>query len=404
MTNRRRFTAEFKARVALEALRGDKTIQQIAAKHKVHPNQVSAWKRQAVDDLGEVFSNGANRACRDHESEVRDLHAKIGELTVERDFLARGLGRQAMSRGERKAMITRDAPELSLSRQCRLLSIGRSSFYYAPRGESPSSLALMRRIDELFMKYPFYGSRQMVRQLRRDGVCVGRHRVRRLMRLIGLEAIYQAPRTSVPHPMHRIYPYLLKGMAIDQPNRVWCADITYIPVQRGFLYLVAIMDWATRHVLSWRLSNTMDAGFCAEALGDALARYGQPEIFNTDQGSQFTSLDFTGVLKNASIRISMDGRGRCMDNIFIERLWRSLKYEAVYLHELTDGFHAERVIGEWIGFYNTERPHSSLDGQTPAEAYGAGQPVDMMDKARALPTSPQAQQQQQDVIKRILAA
>ena len=175
-----------------------------------------------------------------------------------------------MSRGERKAMITRDAPELSLSRQCRLLSIGRSSFYYAPRGESPSSLALMRRIDELFMKYPFYGSRQMVRQLRRDGVCVGRHRVRRLMRLIGLEAIYQAPRTSVPHPMHRIYPYLLKGMAIDQPNRVWCADITYIPVQRGFLYLVAIMDWATRHVLSWRLSNTMDAGFCAEALGDAL--------------------------------------------------------------------------------------------------------------------------------------
>ena len=288
-----------------------------------------------------------------------------------------------MSRGERKAMITRDAPELSLSRQCRLLSIGRSSFYYAPRGESPSSLALMRRIDELFMKYPFYGSRQMVRQLRRDGVCVGRHRVRRLMRLIGLEAIYQAPRTSVPHPMHRIYPYLLKGMAIDQPNRVWCADITYIPVQRGFLYLVAIMDWATRHVLSWRLSNTMDAGFCAEALGDALARYGQPEIFNTDQGSQFTSLDFTGVLKNASIRISMDGRGRCMDNIFIERLWRSLKYEAVYLHELTDGFHAERVIGEWIGFYNTERPHSSLDGQTPAEAYGAGQPVDMMDKARA---------------------
>ena len=177
----------------------------------------------------------------------------------------------------------------------------------------------MRRIDELFMKYPFYGSRQMVRQLRRDGVCVGRHRVRRLMRLIGLEAIYQAPRTSVPHPMHRIYPYLLKGMAIDQPNRVWCADITYIPVQRGFLYLVAIMDWATRHVLSWRLSNTMDAGFCAEALGDALARHGQPEIFNTDQGSQFTSLDFTGVLKNASIRISMDGRGRCMDNIFIER-------------------------------------------------------------------------------------
>ena len=262
----------------------------------------------------------------------------------------------------------------------------------------------MRRIDELFMKHPFYGSRQMVRQLRREGVCVGRHRVRRLMRLMGLEAIYQAPRTSMPHPAHRVYPYLLKGMTIDRPNQVWCADITYIPVQHGFLYLVAIMDWATRHVLSWRLSNTMDASFCIEALNDALARYATPEIFNTDQGSQFTSLDFTGALKDAGVTISMDGRGRCMDNIFIERLWRSLKYEAVYLHELTDGFKAERVIGEWIGFYNTERPHSALAGQTPAEAYGAEQPVDMMDKAIALPTFPQAQQPQQDVINRILAA
>ena len=163
-----------------------------------------------------------------------------------------------MSRGERKAMIARDHPDLSLSRQCQVLAISRSSFYYAPKGESPENLALMRRIDELFMKYPFYGSRQMVRQLRREAVCVGRHRVRRLMRLMGLEAIYQAPRTSDPHPAHRVYPYLLRGMVIDRPNQVWCADITYIPVQRGFLYLVAIMDWATRHVLAWRLSNTMD--------------------------------------------------------------------------------------------------------------------------------------------------
>ena len=265
-----------------------------------------------------------------------------------------------MSRGERKAMIRRDHPDLSVSRQCGLLSISRSSFYYRAKGESAGNLALMRRLDELFLKYPFYGSRQMVRQLRREGVHVGRHRVRRLMRLMGLQAIYQAPRTSDPHPEHRIYPYLLKGMKIDRPNQAWCADITYIPVQRGFLYLVAIMDWATRHVLAWRLSNTMDARFCVEALDEALARYGKPEIFNTDQGSQFTSLDFTGALKARGVAISMDGRGRCMDNIFIERLWRSLKYEAVYLHELTDGFRAERVIGEWIGFYNTERPHSSL--------------------------------------------
>ncbi len=301
-------------------------------------------------------------------------------------------------------MITREHPELSLSRQCEVLSISRSSFYHAPMGESPSSLALMRRIDELFLKYPFYGSRQMARQLRRDSVRVGRHRVRRLMRLMGLAAIYQAPRTSAPHPAHRIYPYLLKGLAIDRPNRVWCADITYIPVQRGFLYLVAIMDWATRHVLAWRLSNTMDARFCVEALEEALARYGPPEIMNTDQGSQFTGSAWITTLTGAGVQVSMDGRGRCMDNIFIERLWRSLKYEAVYLHELTDGFKAERVIRDWIEFYNTERPHSSLAGRTPAETYGAGRPVDMMDKAGALPTSPQAQQQQQDVINRILAA
>ena len=299
-----------------------------------------------------------------------------------------------MSRGERKAMIAPDRPGLSLSRQCRLLSIGRSSFYYAPVGESPENLALMRRIDELFLKYPFYGSRRMVRQLWREGISAGRHRVRRLMRLMGLEAIYQAPKTSMPHPAHRIYPYLLRGLTVDRADQVWCADITYIPVRRGFLYLIAIMDWATRHVLAWRLSNTMDAGFCVEALHEAMARYGKPEIFNTDQGSQFTSLDFTGVLRAAEVTISMDGRGRCLDNIFIERLWRSLKYEAVYLHELTDGFAAERVIGEWIGFYNTGRPHSALDGRTPAEAYSDGKPVDMMDKARALPTSPQAQQQQ----------
>jgi len=208
-----------------------------------------------------------------------------------------------MSRGNRKAMIRRDHPDLSLSQQCQVLAISRSSFYYRSKGESVENLALMRRIDELFLKYPFYGSRQMVRQLRREGICVGRHRVRRLMHLMGLEAIYQAPKTSTPHPAHRIYPYLLKGMVIDRPNQVWCADITYIPVQRGFLYLVAIMDWATRHVLAWRLSNTMDVRFCLEALNEALARYGKPEIFNTDQGSQFTSFDFTGLLKAAEVTI-----------------------------------------------------------------------------------------------------
>ena len=286
-----------------------------------------------------------------------------------------------MSRGMRKAIISRDHPGLSLSQQCDLLSISRSSFYYAPTGEREETLTLMRRIDELFLKCPFYGSRQMMRQLQREGIYVGRHRVRRLMRLTGLEAIYQAPRTSDPHPGHRIYPYLLENMAIDRPNQVWCADITYIPVQRGFLHLVAIMDWATRHVLAWRLSNTMDSRFCVEALNEALSRYGSPEIFNTDQGSQFTSYDFTGVLKGAEITISMDGRGRCMDNIFIERSWRSLKYEAVYMHELTHGFVAERVIGEWLNLYKTELPDSPLMVKhrrklmAPRGLWGSGQPA-----------------------------
>ena len=307
-----------------------------------------------------------------------------------------------MSRAERRALVVRDHPALSLSRQCRLLSIGRSSLYYEPKGESAE--ALMRRIDELFLKYPFYGSRQMVRHLRREGVRIGRRRAARLMRLLGLQAVYRAPRTSAPHPEHRVYPYLLRGLGIERANHVWCADITYIPVRRGFLYLVAI--WASRHVLAWRLSNTLDAGFCTDALEEALAAYGMPEIFNTDQGSQFTGFAFTGRLREAGIRISMDGRGRCMDNIFIERLWRSLKYEAVYLHEIADGFTARRVIGEWIGFYNTIRPHTALCGRTPAEAYRGETPVDMMDKPlRALTTYPQAQQQQQeDRFKGILAA
>ncbi len=231
MSKRRRFMADFKARVALEALRGDRTIQEIAARHKVHPNQVSTWKRQAVDGLGEVFSNGAERRQIDREAEIHDLHAKAcaragGYRPVDGGTGFFGQRAQAMSREERKGMIRRGHPDLSLSRQCRLVSISRSSFYYEPKGESEANLALMERIDKLFLKYPFHGSRQMARQLRRDGLRVGRHRVRRLMRLMGLQAIYQAPGTSQPHPEHRIYPYLLKGLAITRPNQVWCADIT----------------------------------------------------------------------------------------------------------------------------------------------------------------------------------
>ena len=265
--------------------------------------------------------------------------------------------------------IEKDHPRLSVRRQCRLLLLSRSTLYYTPIGESTDNLALMRVIDEQFLQTPWYGSRQMARWLQRQGHTAGRHRVRRLMRKMGLVPIYQPPKTSQPHPEHKIYPYLLKGLTIERPNHVWCADITYIPMRRGFLYLVAIMDWATRKVLAWRLSNTMDVGFCLEALDEAMARYGRPEIFNTDQGSQFTSLDFTAKLKDAEIKVSMDGRGRWIDNRFIERLWRSLKYECVYLNAFETGSEARRGIGRWINYYNGDRPHSSHNGLTPNEAY-----------------------------------
>ncbi len=266
-------------------------------------------------------------------------------------------------------MIEPAHPRLSIVRQCRLVSISRSAYYGPVRGESSLNLGLMRLIDEQFLETPWYGSRQMARHLRRQGYVVGRKRVRRLMAKMGLAAVYQRPRTSVPHPEHRVWPYLLRNMVIDRPDQVWCADITYIPMRRGFLYLVAVMDWATRKVLAWRLSNTMDADFCIEALEEALCRHGRPGIFNTDQGSQFTSPRFTEVLREAGIRISMDGRGRWMDNIFIERLWRSLKYECIYLHAFETGSETRAGIGRWMRYYNAERPHSSLGGRTPDEAH-----------------------------------
>ena len=260
---------------------------------------------------------------------------------------------------------------LSISRQCELVSISRSAFYYQACGESPLNLMLMRRIDQQFLETPWYGSRQLARWLRLEGHCVSRKRIRRLMRLMGLQPIYRRPRTTVPHPGHKVYPYLLRDRVISRPNQVWCADLTYIPMERGFLYLVAIMDWYSRKVLSWRLSNSMDAGPCVEALEEAMVRHGKPEIMNTDQGSQFTGLDWTGCLQAAEVRISMDGKGCWVDNVFIERLWRSLKYECVYLNAFTGGRDARQQIGNWIDYYNTRRPHSSLDGLPPDRIYFA---------------------------------
>jgi putative transposase len=258
---------------------------------------------------------------------------------------------------------------LSVNRQCTLLGIARSSFYYHPRPASAEELDLLNRLDRIFTEHPVYGSRRLQVALLREGISVGRRRIRRLMRKLGLCAIRPKRNTSQPHPEHKIYPYLLRDRTIDQPNQVWATDITYIPMRQGFLYLVAIIDWATRRVLSWRLSNTLTAGFCVDALSEALARFGKPEIFNSDQGSQFTSEEFTRVLLDHGIEISMDGRGRCHDNIFVERLWWTVKHEWVYLRPAANGLEQKRSLAEFFDWYNHRRPHQALGWQTPDEAY-----------------------------------
>lgn len=266
-------------------------------------------------------------------------------------------------------MVDKDHQQLSVVRQCKLLKLNRASFYYSPKLESEYNLEFMKLIDQEYMSYPFFGSRQMKRHLNRQGYAISRNRVRRLMRKMGLVAIYQKPKTTARNKEHLVYPYLLRNLKISKSNQVWCSDITYIPMRRGFMYLVAVKDWYSRKVLSWQLSNTLDVSFCLDALDKALAKYGSPEIFNTDQGSQYTSTDFTDRLKAANIKISMDGKGCWVDNVFIERLWRSLKYECIYLQEFDNVEQLKLSISDWINFYNNIRPHSVFNGKTPEEVY-----------------------------------
>lgn len=311
-----------------------------------------------------------------------------------------------MSPRDRRAKVERAGAAVSVRRQCALLNVARSGVY-RPRPEPDAQdLALMRRIDEIYLEKPFFGSRRMTFDLNEEGRGVNRKRVQRLMRLMGLEALVPRPGTSKAAPGNKIYPYLLRGVPISEPNHVWASDISYIPMANGFLYLVAVIDWASRAVLAWRLSNTMDSAFCVEALEEALQNHGKPRIFNTDQGAQFTSAAFTGKLEAAGIAISMDGRGRFMDNIFIERLWRSIKYEEVHLKAYADGREARAGIGYWIEFYNHRRPHQAMDNQRPMAVWREGvanveQPADAvdmtlrLDNARALTTYPQQQQKKQ---------
>ena len=300
-----------------------------------------------------------------------------------------------MNQAARLLLVDRADPVLSIVAQCRMLRVARSTLYYRRTSVSLDDLQVMRRMDEQYLATPFYGARRMVAVLRRAGYAVNRERVRRLMRLMGIEALYQKPNTSRRHPEHKVYPYLLRGMAIERANQVWCADITYIPMAKGFVYLVAVMDWFSRRVLGWRLSIGMETDFCIEALQEAMDRHGRPEVFNTDQGVQFTSAAFLDELEAGGVRISMDGKGRFLDNIFIERLWRSLKYEEVFIKAYVSIAEARSGIGAWLAFYNDERLHQALGYCTPREIFEAAPACGYVDNTSALTTSPQAPPQQQ---------
>jgi putative transposase len=341
MVKRRRHSAKFKFQVALEAAKGTQTLSELASEYQLHPSQISAWKRALLDSGPDVLSTRRAREKREQATREAELYKQIGRLKMELEWLKKKLPDSIEGK---RMMVDPQHPELSIRRQCELLGLSRATYYYVPAQETPLNLKLMRLIDEQYLKTPFYGYRRMAAQLRRRGYTVNPKRVRRLMRLLGLEAV--GPR----------------------PNQVWSTDITYLPLARGFMYLVAVMDWYSRYVLSWQLSNTLDGRFCREALEAALG-HGKPEIFNTDQGAQFTAHKFTARLVDAGIRVSMDGRGRALDNVFVERLWRSVKYEDVYIRDYATVPDLTAGLDRYFTFYNHERPHQSLDYEVPATVH-----------------------------------
>ena len=362
---RRTFSADFKARVALEAIREQKTINELASEFGVHPNLIREWKKHALDELPQVFSSRKAADEKTQEQERERMFQQIGQLQSELAWLKK---KPVWTVEQKRAAIEPAETRLSVRRQCKLLGLSRGSWYYEPVGESEENLRLMRLLDEQYTKTPFYGIKRMTAWLQRQGENVNEKRVRRLLRTMGLMALCPGPKTSQPASAHRIYPYLLREVAITRPDFVWSTDITYIRLARGFGYLVAIMDWFSRYVVAWRLSNSLETHFCLEALEEAL-EHRTPTIFNTDQGAQFTSLQFTSRLEQKGVQISMDGRGRALDNVFVERLWRSVKWEEVYTHDYQTMQEAWRGLHRYFVFYNRERPHQALGYLTPAEVY-----------------------------------
>ena len=364
--------AAFKAKVALAAIQNDRTSSQLSSQFGVTSGQISTWKKQLIEASPGVFESASGRQkTPDIESEKAPLYEEIGRLKMELEWLKKNLN---SSSEHRIQCIDNSHPRLSLQRQCDLLELSRSSWYHFQKTHKKNTVSehdvlLMNLIDKEYTRHPFYGSRR-IRPFLQQALQqpVNRKCVQRLMRIMGIQGIAPGPDTSKPHPQHKIYPYLLRGLSINRPNQVWSTDITYIPMSKGFMYLVAVIDWYSRFVLSWQLSNTMDTTFCLQALEEALA-INTPEIFNTDQGSQFTSDDFTGKLLDNNIKISMDGRGRALDNIFVERLWRTVKYELIYLNDYPSVTQLRTALDQYFLFYNTERFHQALDYQTPEKWY-----------------------------------
>ncbi|GAB4002788.1 IS3 family transposase [Spirosoma daeguense] len=370
---RRIHDAHFKTKVVLEAFKGHKTLAQLSSEFGIHAQMITDWKRQALDGMPSLFEITPSKptlSVEQREQIEAPLFQQIGQLKVENNFLKKKITDELKT--DLRSLIDPTHTRLSVNQQCALLGLARSTYYYQPLGESAQNLALMEQIDRLFTARPELGVERMCQELTSPEQPINVKRVRRLMRLMGLEAVGPKPNLSKAQPGHTIYPYLLRGVAIERSNQVWSTDITYVPMANGFLYLCAIIDWFSRFILSWRLSNTLLADFCVDALEESLNKWGKPEIFNTDQDSQFTSNNFLNPLISSEVAISMDSKGRALDNIFIERFWRTIKYEHLYLTSYQDGRRLYQGLNTYFRFYNQERKHQSLGYQTPAEWYERG--------------------------------
>ncbi len=349
---RKRYTAEMKSRIVLEILKEEKTLNELSSEHGIHVNQLRQWRKTVLEQLPNLFAREGKELDKiksGYEKQLEDLYAEIGRLTTQLSWLKKNLA--SRSREERIALLDWENPELPIKTQAELLHLNRSSLYYKPKGPSPAEIALKHWIDQIYTQCPFYGSRRITAVLNQEGIVVNRKAVQRHMREVGISGVCPGPNLSKRDQQHRVYPYLLRGLPILHPNHVWGIDITYIRLQRGWMYLVAILDWYSRFVVSWEIDQSLEIDFILQAVKRALSEH-KPAIVNSDQGSHFTSPQYINLLKDAEVRISMDGKGRALDNIFTERLWRSLKYEKVYIKDYSSPRKARKGMNEYLNFYN----------------------------------------------------